>query len=96
MVRTRVRQHLDALKDRFPDLLGACDIHSSAEADYAFRVFLPKDTWVRVVERLVDDIDYDNFKSEVSRHQGASGAAYKHSLAAVWSVMYELQKQSTQ
>jgi hypothetical protein len=44
------------------------------------------------VERLVDDVDYDNFKSEVARHQGTSGAPYERSLHAVWSVMYKLQK----
>ena len=91
MVRARVKEHLNGLKDRFPDLLGPCDIQESVEADYAFRIFVPKQAWRRVVEKLVDDIDYDNFKSEVARHQGASGAAYEQSLHAVWSVMHKLQ-----
>ena len=42
------------------------------------------------MEKLVDDIDYDNFKSEVARYQGASGAAYEQSLHTVWSVMSKI------
>ena len=74
MVRARVRGHLEALKKRFPDLLGECDIHESAETDYAFRIFIDKRVWSRVISGLADETDYDNFKSEVVRHQGRAGA----------------------
>ena len=40
MVRARVRGHLEALKKRFPDLLGECEIQESAGTDYAFRLFV--------------------------------------------------------
>jgi hypothetical protein len=36
--------------------------------------------------------DYDNFKSEVTRHQGRAGADYDSSQHDVCSVMYGLQK----
>jgi hypothetical protein len=39
MVRARVRDHLEALKRRFPDLLGQCQIRESPDADYAYRIF---------------------------------------------------------
>ena len=39
MVRARDRGHLVALKERFPDQLGRCDIHDFAGTDYAFRIF---------------------------------------------------------
>jgi hypothetical protein len=42
MVRARLRSHLKALKDRFPDLLGEIEIQESAGTDYAFRSFVPK------------------------------------------------------
>jgi hypothetical protein len=48
--------------------------------------------WRQVLAELADETDYDNFKSEVARHQGPSGAAYERSLHDVWSVMYELQE----
>ena len=92
MVRARVRGHLEALKKRFSDLLDGCEIQDSTSTDYAFRFFVKKTVWVQVVAELANETDYDNFKSEVADHQGRSGAAYEHSLHAVWSVMHKLQK----
>jgi hypothetical protein len=40
MVRAGVREHLDALKRRFPDLLGQCETKEFAGTDYAFRIFV--------------------------------------------------------
>lgn len=93
MVRARVRQHLEALKERFPDLLGDCEIRDSAGTDYAYRLFTSKASWTQVLAGLSDETDYDNFKSAVARHQGAAGAEYTHSLHDVWSVMHDLQQQ---
>ena len=92
MVRARVRKHLEDLKQRFPDLLSACDTKEFAGSDYAFRVFVDKRAWSAVLSRLGDETDYDNFKSEVARYQGRAGAAYERSLHDVWSVMFKLQK----
>lgn len=92
MVRVRVRGHLDALKKRFPDLLGECEILDTVGADYAHRLFVQKSAWMKVLAGLAEETDYDNFKSEVARHQGRAGGAYEHSLHEVWSVMHKLQK----
>lgn len=92
MVRARVRPHLEALKARYPELLGPCDIREFAGSDYAFRIFVDKSTWSRVLAALANDTDYDNFKSAVARHQGPAGAAYGAALHDVWSVMYPLQE----
>ncbi|MEI7688407.1 MAG: hypothetical protein WCL32_25650 [Planctomycetota bacterium] len=92
MVRARMRSHLEALKKRFPDFLRECEIHESKATDYAFRLFMQKSAWVQVLAALAEETDYDNFKSEVARHQGRAGAAYEHSLHEVWSVMNRLQK----
>lgn len=92
MLRARVRRHLEALKNRFPDLLGECEIKEFVDADYAFRIFVDKTVWSRVLVGLNEDMDYDNFKSEVARFQGRDGAAYEHVLHEVWSVMYRLQR----
>jgi hypothetical protein len=92
MVRARLRTHLEALKDRFPDLLGGCKIKEFLGTDYAFRIFVDKPVWTQVVAGLTDDVDYDNFKSEVASFQGRDGADYEHSLHEVWSVMYGLQR----
>jgi hypothetical protein len=92
MVRGRVRAHLQALKERFPDLLGPSEIQESSGTDYAFRIFVDKTIWSQVLAGLAVETDYDNFKSEVAHHQGKKGAAYEHSLHEVWSVMNRLQK----
>ena len=92
MVRARLRSHLEALKKRFPDQLGPCEIQEFAGSDYAVRIFVAKSVWSQVLAGLAEETDYDNFKSEVARHQGRAGAAYEHSLHDVWSVMYRLQK----
>jgi len=92
MVRARIRGHLEALKKQFPDLLGDCEIQESDSTDYAYRLFVQKPAWVQVLAGVAAEIDYDNFKSEVARHQGRAGAAYERSLHEVWSVMHRLQK----
>jgi len=92
MVRARVRRHLEALKERLPDLLGDCEIMESSGTDYAFRIFVDKSVWSQVLVGLNDEMDYDNFKSKVAHHQGNDGADYEHSLHEVWSVMNRLQK----
>ena len=92
MVRARVRDHLEALADRFPDLLGGRPIHESAGTDYAFRLFVAKSAWSQALTALAGETDYDNFKSAVARHQGRAGAAYEDSLHDVWSVMHKLQE----
>jgi hypothetical protein len=91
MIRGRVREHLEALKGRFPTLLGDCEIRESADTDYAFRLFVKKSVWVEVMSGLAADTDYDNFKSEVARRRGRADA-YERSLHDVWSLMYRLQE----
>ena len=91
MVRARLRSHLTSLKERFPDLLDGCEIRETAGADYAFRIFVQKPAWVRVMAGLAEETDYDNFKAEVARHQGDAGAGYERSLHGVWSAMHKLQ-----
>jgi hypothetical protein len=68
MVRGRVRSHLEALKERFPELLGASAIQEFAGSDYAYRIFVDKPVWSQVLSGLAEETDYDNFKSEVARH----------------------------
>lgn len=92
MVRARVRSHLEALKANFSDLLADCEIKEFAGTDYAYRIFVPKSIWAQVMVGLTEEMDYDNFKSKVARHQGSAGADYEHSLHEVWSVMNRLQK----
>ena len=83
MVRARLRSHLVALKERFDDLLGDCEIQESTGTDYAYRLFLQKSVWVRVLAGLAEETDYDNFKSEVAHHHTT-----KVSLEPLTSIRY--------
>ena len=77
---------------QFPELLGDCEIKEFSGTDYAFRIFVEKTVWSKVLVGLNEEMDYDNFKSKVARHQGGAGADYEHSLHEVWSVMNRLQE----
>ena len=92
MVRARVRGHLEALQQRFKELLGPCEILESPHTDYAYRFFVDKSAWSQVLAALSDDLDYDNFKSEVARFQGRAGDAYESALHQVWGTMNKLQR----
>lgn len=92
MVRARVRQHLEALMQHFPELLGSSEIQQFDGSDYAFRIFIAKSTWAQVMSRLAEETDYDNFKSAVARDQGQVGLDYESSLKDVWQVTHRLQR----
>ena len=92
MVRARVRDHLDALRKRFPDLLENAAIRAYPGSDYAFRIFVAKSDWVAAMAALTEEIAYDNFKAEVAR--GGAGDDYEAALHDVWSVMHRLQERA--
>lgn len=95
MVRARLKPHLEALKERFPEHLANCKIMEFPGSDYAFRIFVTKTNWSVVLVGLNEELDYDNFKSEVARFQGQDGESYEHALHDVWSVMNQLQQHRT-
>lgn len=93
MVRARDRRHLERLQERFCKELETTEIRESPSTDYRFRIFVSKSAWKVIAEQLADEINYDNFKSEVHRHTGHNDASYTAALHEVWSVMHRLQSQ---
>ena len=91
MVRARRKDHLESLRDRFPALADK-KILTMPNADYRYRIIVPKQAWVSVVAELAEEQDWSNFKNEVSSHQGKSGAAYVRALHDVWEIMNGLQR----
>lgn len=85
-VRARVRSDLEGLKARYLPELSA--IQDSRVNDYRFRAVAPKVAVARAVARLVQDLDYSNFKDEVHRQQGAPRARLYHD---VWATLHRLQ-----
>ena len=91
MVRARLRGHLESLISRFPEELGGLEIMETPETDYRYRLFVDKAVWMRVLQFLGEELDYDNFKSKVGRNLDAVGDEYYHSLHDVWDTMQRLQ-----
>lgn len=85
-VRSRVRGDLAALKQHY--LPGLGPIQESHDSDYRFRAVAPRDDVSDAMSRLVESLDYSNFKSEVAKTQGHKRAGLYHQ---VWDVLYQLQ-----
>ena len=58
VVRARKAEHLERL---FPDR----EVTITPEADYVARVLVPRDEFVKVMARRIEEIGYDNFKASV-------------------------------
>lgn len=85
-VRSRVRSDLAALKQHYLPGLGA--IQESHDTDYRFRAVAPRAEVSAAMARMVDSLDYGNFKSEVAKKQGHKRAGLYHQ---VWDVLNKLQ-----
>lgn len=85
-VRSRVRSDLAALKQHY--LPGLGPIQESHDTDYCFRAVAPRSEVSAAMARMVDGLDYSNFKSEVGKTQGHKRASLYHQ---VWDVLYHLQ-----
>ena len=85
IVRARDAGDIEALRDQIPGIQPFED----ASADYRYRAHVSRSEWVAALAQLTSDLDYDNFKSEVARRQGADRARlYGH----IWGELLELQR----
>lgn len=85
-VRSRVYSDLAALKQQYLPNLGL--IQESYDTDYRFRAVAPRAEVAAAMERMICEVDYSNFKSEVAKKQGHKRASVYHQ---VWDVLYQLQ-----
>jgi hypothetical protein len=66
-IRTRNRADMDTLvSDYFPD----AEPYRVKYSDYEWRIRVPKGEWAKAVSQMAMNIDYSNFKDEVTRRQG--------------------------
>lgn len=87
-IRSRVRSDLDALKKYLPTL---GDIEEGAGTDYRFRAKANCNAIAKALTKMVQQLEYENFKNEVSRKQRKDRAKI---YGKVWDVLYELQQES--
>lgn len=85
-VRARVRSDLVALKEEFLPSLGS--ITASTNTDYRYRATAPKADVAAAMAKIVEALDYDNFKNAVAKRQGQKRAKLYHD---VWDVLYAMQ-----
>lgn len=86
-VRARVATDLDALRTEFLPSLGPTE--ESRANDYRFRAVAPQADVAAAMARLVEAIDYSNFKDEVEQRQGEARADLYHD---VWAALMPLQR----
>jgi hypothetical protein len=86
-IRARVREDLDALRERYLPSLSATI--AKAGTDYPWRATATHEATGEAMAALVRDLDYGNFKSEVAKLQGQVRATAYHQ---VWDVLYQLPK----
>ena len=86
-VRSRVRSDLEALQAHYLPELGA--IQESQVNDYRYRATASQAAVAAAMARLVENLDYANFKDEVKTRQGPARANLYHQ---VWDVLYRLQR----
>lgn len=85
-VRARVRGDLLALKQHH--LPGLGPVTETSDTDYRFRATAPRSEVSAALARMVDELSYSNFKSEVEKRQGHVRAKLYQQ---VWSVLFTLQ-----
>ena len=83
LVRSRVKGDLEKLKGKYLKNLGDI-VETPIGADYPYRALAWKSELASAMKQVFLDIDYTNFKSEVSKKQGSP----RHDLyMRVWGVM---------
>lgn len=83
VVRSRDRQSLEPISS-----FAKSQIKKSPKGDYPYRLFVSKEDFSHWLTEMVNDIEYRNFKSEVSTMRGDH---FAHSLMKVWSAMHEVE-----
>ena len=100
-IRSRYRQHLELLKERFPDQLkdhtifGYDDPNSEyARRDYEYRIIVTAEEWVFLGALLAADVDYPNFKDEVHQCSGDSKIGETPYMSQLYKVYSAVQNDS--
>jgi hypothetical protein len=94
MVRSRLKEHLLRLQNRFKDTnIGKLTIGSSEHTDYRCRIVMPKSEWSAALSEMAMEQTWRNFKSEAGLFQRVHKLSerYVEALHDIWTVMYRLQ-----
>jgi hypothetical protein len=87
LVRARSRADLEQLADRIS--INPSKILSTDNADYPYRVLLPKEQWAEYLLSATEDLTYPNFKSAVAKTNPERAYIYHD----VWSALFEIERE---
>lgn len=85
LVRARAKRDLQNLDRQLP---GALDrITQDRNADYPWRLLASREEWTLAFARLMQEVDYDNFKSAVGKRDRRREGIYHR----VWDVLTDIE-----
>lgn len=82
-VRARARQDLEGLGDLLP-----VEPYALQYSDYPWRIEVTRDEWTYCLAMMAAEIDYGNFKNEVTKRQGPERSAV---YSRVWGALLALE-----
>lgn len=92
LVRARVRQDLEHFLVTVQESAGVqCTVKETQDADYRYRASVEQSAVAKAVAKMVEDIDYPNFKAAVHGDMKRDAAYLR-----VWSAMHDLQEFQTE
>ncbi len=89
-LRARVREDLDQLRQGYLPELG--EIIAGRGSDYRYRAQAPRAAVAAAMGRIIEALDYDNFKNAVAHTQGSARAHLYHD---VWHALLGLNRLDT-
>jgi len=92
VVRTRVRPDMERLVELVERHTGSRpEVLEWAGTDYRFRALLPRHVWAIVLNDMVAELTYTNFKNAAHKVQDEGAAGRDHTYDAIWQAMYRFQ-----
>ena len=92
-VRSRDYESLDCLREDIYRLydydIGQADIVEDLNTDYRYRMVITREEMKRYMVAIVDGIQYENFKNEVTSSR-SDGEKWKTPLLKMWATSLEL------
>jgi hypothetical protein len=86
-VRARVKQDLDNLREKYLPQLSATQ--AKGGIDYPWRATVSHADFAAALGKIAMDIDYSNYKNEVTARQGKARASR---YGKVWHALYDMQE----
>ena len=90
MLRARRRQHLENLQRLCPVLAGLEITAVRRELDYPVRMVVERETFVAVMTKLAQTLDYRNVKQSAHQHEAELGADFVALMHRVHAVLAQI------